>query len=437
MDAVQELNNRLRQLGDLTPRERQTAALRSVGKSLEEIADTLVITPRTVRFHLDNVYKKLGIPDRNPYQRLRAIGLYAGALEQFAREGGIPVPTQPTPQEAIQEESVVTDVAPEVQALMLREDALLVQNGGVLPLTIPDPAQQLGGSGGGAMERYRRQYPEPITTQRRSSRWWLVALLAASAVGGGTFMFIMRPVLEKPGPPAFAADGSTSTPTQTTTPIPISTSAPPITVTTATAAPSATPRPSNTPQPTATSTPKAGDELYAVTSWPGGLSGWSGNTDWKTAGGMLVYSSENQLGGGVIWAPYRPPTSDYAVEAEIQIISDPNCCDGFGVIVRGTGNGEINAYRGGVGHGGDSGPYGAVLIAGDPFHCCLRHQAFSPGKGWHKYRLEVKANQLRLFIDDAPAGEAVDNRFLSGQLVGLWTNTSPQVNVRSFRVFQL
>jgi hypothetical protein len=154
---------------------------------------------------------------------------------------------------------------------------------------------------------------------------------------------------------------------------------------------------------------------------------------------MLEYSSENSLSFGVIWAPYRPPTDDYAVEAEIQVISNPNCCDGFGIVVRGdgSGSGRDNNYKAGIGHGGDSGPYGAVVIAGDPFHCCLGHQAFSPGKGLHTYRLEVKGKTIRLLIDNALIHEVTDNRFLTGRRVGLWAYTSPQVSVHSFRVFQL
>ena len=54
----------LRGPGALTPAERRVAKLASGGRSNREIAEELVVTPRTVRFHLSNAYRKLGIDSR-------------------------------------------------------------------------------------------------------------------------------------------------------------------------------------------------------------------------------------------------------------------------------------------------------------------------------------------------------------------------------------
>jgi LuxR family transcriptional regulator, positive regulator of biofilm formation len=48
----------------LTQRETQILALVSAGASNEEIADTLVLSPHTVKTHLYNVFKKIKVPNR-------------------------------------------------------------------------------------------------------------------------------------------------------------------------------------------------------------------------------------------------------------------------------------------------------------------------------------------------------------------------------------
>jgi len=49
---------------DLTDREAEVLAYLADGWSNEEIADSLKITVRTVRFHLDRLYRKLGVGRR-------------------------------------------------------------------------------------------------------------------------------------------------------------------------------------------------------------------------------------------------------------------------------------------------------------------------------------------------------------------------------------
>jgi len=49
---------------DLTPRELETLQLLAEGLSNKEIARALAVSPRTVNFHLDNIYSKLGVSSR-------------------------------------------------------------------------------------------------------------------------------------------------------------------------------------------------------------------------------------------------------------------------------------------------------------------------------------------------------------------------------------
>ncbi len=48
----------------LTPSERRIAQLAASGQSNREIAQTLFVTPKTVEYHLRNVYRKLDVQGR-------------------------------------------------------------------------------------------------------------------------------------------------------------------------------------------------------------------------------------------------------------------------------------------------------------------------------------------------------------------------------------
>ena len=72
----------------LTRREREILALATEGKSNAAIARELWVTEQTVKFHLSNIYRKLGVPNRT-------------AASRWAHEHGIetaaPLPEDPTP----------------------------------------------------------------------------------------------------------------------------------------------------------------------------------------------------------------------------------------------------------------------------------------------------------------------------------------------------
>jgi DNA-binding NarL/FixJ family response regulator len=51
-------------LNDLTPRELEILQLVITGKTNKEIAHEIFISKKTVEFHLDNIYSKIGIRTR-------------------------------------------------------------------------------------------------------------------------------------------------------------------------------------------------------------------------------------------------------------------------------------------------------------------------------------------------------------------------------------
>jgi len=62
-EVASKLADRLSNNG-LTNRESEILQLLSVGKSNQEISEALSISERTVKFHINNIFTKLGVSDR-------------------------------------------------------------------------------------------------------------------------------------------------------------------------------------------------------------------------------------------------------------------------------------------------------------------------------------------------------------------------------------
>jgi hypothetical protein len=184
-----------------------------------------------------------------------------------------------------------------------------------------------------------------------------------------------------------------------------------------------TPKP---PTPTVTPESPAGSDLLYQADWSAGLNGWFGSQDWKTLNGMLINDGAHDGIGLSITAPYSPNTADYAIEAEIQVVR-PLGCSSFGIVAR--ADKKETGYQAGINY---------CEFHGAAFYSMpeLGFKEFDPGTKWHTYRLEVKGNTIKFFIDEAPVMETSDNRYLSGGQVGLW-NDNVQLNVRSFKVMKL
>src|SRR6266540_4242010 len=191
-----------------------------------------------------------------------------------------------------------------------------------------------------------------------------------------------------------------------------------------------------TPTQTATPAPKPGDVLYEA-DWSSGMNGWVGTKDWKSVSGMVVNDGTNNFANGVVIAPYQPGSiADYAVETEIQVIRGGCHSDSFGVLVRAP---EQGGYLVGARPTEGCGPTAELWMWDDTSllrRTDVKRRDFSIDTEWHKYRVEVQDNKIRLFVDGGLVLEAIDNRYVDGGKVGMWSLNIP-FNVRSFKVIKL
>src|SRR5215216_151896 len=67
-------------LSRLTEREREVLSLRASGKTVAHIAAQLIVEPRTVKFHLRNLYSKLALRQHTHGARQLALARYAQSL---------------------------------------------------------------------------------------------------------------------------------------------------------------------------------------------------------------------------------------------------------------------------------------------------------------------------------------------------------------------
>jgi hypothetical protein len=167
----------------------------------------------------------------------------------------------------------------------------------------------------------------------------------------------------------------------------------------------------------------AGTVLYEISDWAAGVSGWAAAGQWKTVGGMLVTdgTSDSFAVAPVDLTGY----ADYVVECEVQIV-DPKT-DTNVVLMARMINGQ--GYWGGFA-GSSSG-----MVVGYGSRELSRANFVLDGN-WHKYRLEVRGNLVKIYLEQAEVARAVDNRALEPGTVGVYC-AHGQINIRSFRVLAL
>jgi hypothetical protein len=174
-----------------------------------------------------------------------------------------------------------------------------------------------------------------------------------------------------------------------------------------------------------------GSVLYQA-DWSKGLNGWSGSGDWSTLGGMLVCGGRDATASVGAVAPVDVSSANgYAVEADIQLLRYNPADGSFGLAVRGQENGN--------GYGFGATTDGTIVLATDQngvLQDTLDSKPFDPGSNWHRFRIEVSGNTLRAFVDGSLVLNAIDNTFVAGDRVGLWSSGA-QLNVRHFIVTAL
>lgn len=175
--------------------------------------------------------------------------------------------------------------------------------------------------------------------------------------------------------------------------------------------------------PTAVTLPRAETVLYEITDWSAGLNGWAPAGQWKTVAGMLVTdgSSDSFAVAPLDLGEQR----NYAVECEIQILAPDTGTDVY----------LMTRMTNGLGYwAGFNGENERLVIGFGESDVADAH--FALDSQWHKYRLEVYYNSLKLRFADAELVRTMDNRALDAGTVGIYCGKG-QVNVRAFRVVAL
>lgn len=185
------------------------------------------------------------------------------------------------------------------------------------------------------------------------------------------------------------------------------------------------PTPTRVP-PTPTEVPKPGlaKEWNADTGW----SDWPAAGAWSISRGRLVNNGQS---GDPIFAPYRPPLPNYAIEAVVEIL--PQYDPYLGLFVRRTTRQE-NGYMAWVGGNNTTGIDEWVPCRSG---CFKRARTLSQGpSGTHTYRFEADGENLTLSVDGAVKSSRKDFSFMTGDNIGLTADGS-QIIVSSFKVVLL
>jgi hypothetical protein len=220
---------------------------------------------------------------------------------------------------------------------------------------------------------------------------------------------------EAPTTTTAATTATTSTTEQTTTSTTEATTTTSLEVTTTTASTSTT----MAVQP-------KGTLLYEITDWSNQMGNWAAIGQWKTVNKWLVADgSENSTAV----APAVIGQSNYAVEADIQMIKPKTYMTCYLKARMINDLGYLGGYKG---QGANYSAYAIVGYGSD----AIASPKIAMDTAWHKYRLEVDGNDIRLLIDGAIVAQGIDNLQLSPGTVGIYC-AGGQINVKSFRVYAL
>ena len=179
----------------------------------------------------------------------------------------------------------------------------------------------------------------------------------------------------------------------------------------------------------------SGQEVVYQADWSSDFNGWSGDDSWKVLRGMLLNDgTENPARISVPFKPGERGLSDYAVEAEIQVVGKFNVSGdrSFRMILR-------SGYWVGIDWHSAFGNRASIAVAcpckfsGDNE---IAVTTFEGDSDWHTYRAEVYRNEIRLLVDGREIVKAIDNRYLEGGEIELWS-ANMQISVQSFKVIKL
>jgi DNA-binding CsgD family transcriptional regulator len=415
-------------LRQLSPIQLDIMRYRCAGRTSDEIASLVSVQVETARYLLADIYDRLGITWQQETTSLAALSRYCPYVSQVAPAGVAATPdqtTQPLPPQPSQRAFQLVqedDEALRAQRVPAEEEAgpsrqvPLLIFGGIAVVAVAVLLVFLLRGGGGSSSTPTAGVPTATAT---------TASGAATSSTAPTQTPVPTPTEAQPTPtPVPPTPTPQPSPTPTPTPMPSPTPTP---------APTPTPQSTETPTagPTAVPTPQTGTVQYQA-NWSSGADNWQLGAGWTAANGMLSSGS----GSGSIAAPFVPPNGNYAVEADIKVLSGSDSCpSGAGVFGRGTSGQTLSP-----GYAAATCNNGWVLLAAKK----VGNQTSTLGQGprqgdtsSHTYRLEIKGNQQRMFIDSTFIGESTDSVWTAPGVAGVFLSGNYQIQVSAFRVFAL
>lgn len=395
-------------LRTLTEREAEVLKLRCQGLEWPEIARKLVISERTVYFHVGNIYEKLGLVELETRRKRDTAlrGIFCPVLQELLRHEGPRFRKEP-------QDELPRTPSEDTLALVMYDTMWPVIDEDQEKAIVPWTKKKIGGG-------IKQLLLMPPKQGISLGIFVGLALGLATILGGSHFL----PASSSPVAAAVPTVVLTLLPTPAPQIIVVTATPPPMTPT-AISTPISTPIPAtSTPLPTATPAPHPGDILYQA-DWSKGPDGWGTPSGWNYLNGMLINDGTSDA-NQPLWAPYEPSTPNYAVEAQIQVVGRPQPLDSTGFDIVARTNYELLLDYG----------CSACIYNNTQQNQIGPFRYGSCDSSWHTYRLEVNGNQVRAFIDGNLIAEGMDNHHLTPGQVGIWC-AGAQINVRSFKVIAL